>query len=187
MHNLRDGRLQAEIAAGATEADVIGEALGVTAKTERVIRLIKIARAEYEFGLIVAFETGAGHYVEHPVGSISKFGPVAAAIHFHVVDVFGIELWTNIGSDVGVGHGHAIDEPCCLMPSADMKLIVGDVSSRHVICNHRQTVASVSPWRPLNFTLTDERGWSSAVSSHDVRRGGDATLFVCQSELQWKR
>src|ERR1700686_283101 len=186
MHNLRDRRLKAEIATVAVDADVIGEALRMTPKAERVIGLIKIARAEDEFGLIVAFETGAGYHVEHTVGSIAKLGPVAAAIHFHVINIFGIKLRADIGSDVRVGPGHAIDEPCCLMSAADVQLVVRNVSPRHVICNHCQTVAPVSPWRPLNFTLTDERGWSSAVSSDDVRRSRDANLFVCQSQLQLK-
>ena len=61
MYNLGNGRLQAEIAAVAVDAGVVGEAFGVAAKAEGVIGLVEVAGAEDEFGFVVALEAGAGN------------------------------------------------------------------------------------------------------------------------------
>ena len=111
MNNLRNGRLESEITAIAVHAYIVGKALGVAAETKGVIRLIKVSDAQNQFGLIVALEAGARHNVEYAISSIAKFRAVAAAINLHVVDVFGIKLRSNVGGDVGVGNGHAIDQP----------------------------------------------------------------------------
>ena len=46
MHNLRHGGLDAEIAAIAVDAGVVGKALGVAAEAELVVGLVEIAEAE---------------------------------------------------------------------------------------------------------------------------------------------
>src|ERR1700692_3197553 len=186
MHNARDGRLQAEIATAAVDADVIGEALGVTPEAERIVGLIEITSAEHELRLVVAFETGSGHDVEHTVGSISKLGAVTTAIHFQVVDVLGIELRADIGSDVGVGHGQAIDEPGGLMASSDMQLIVRNVCAGNIVSDHCQAVRAVSAGRALNVGPIDKSRRSGTVGGDDVRRGGDVDLLICGSQLQLK-
>ncbi len=92
VHDLGNRRLQAEIAAVAVDAGVVGEAFGVAAEAEGVVGLVEVAGAEDEFGLVVALETGAGHDVEDAVGAVAELGAIAAAIDFHVIHVFGIEL-----------------------------------------------------------------------------------------------
>src|SRR5208337_1022002 len=54
VHHLWNRRLQAEIAAVAGEAGVVGKALSVAAEADRVVGLIEIAGAEDKLGLIVA-------------------------------------------------------------------------------------------------------------------------------------
>ena len=92
VHHLRNGRLQAEIAAIAVDAGVVGEAFGVAAEAERVVGLVEVAGAEHEFGLVVALEAGAGNDVEDAIGAVAELGAIAAAIDFDVIHVFGIEL-----------------------------------------------------------------------------------------------
>src|SRR5579864_922341 len=145
MNNLRNRSLNSQIAAIRIHAGVIGEALGVAAKVEFVVGLIKIAEAGDEFGLIVALEAGTGNNVEDAVRSISKLSAVAAAINLHVVDVLRIELRAEIGSNVGVGNGDAVNEPTGLMSAANVQLVVGDVGAGDVIRDHGEAVAASSP------------------------------------------
>ena len=70
-----------------------------------IVGLVEVSRAHDEFGFIVAFETGAGHDIEDPVGAVAEFGAVAAAIGLHIFQVFGIELRANILCDIGVVTG----------------------------------------------------------------------------------
>src|SRR5579864_2889435 len=86
MHDLRDGRLQAEIGSIAVDRSVIGEPLGVATKIELVVGLMEVAGTEDEFRLVVAFETCSGHNVEDPVGAVAEFGAVAAAIGLQVIN-----------------------------------------------------------------------------------------------------
>src|ERR1035438_844704 len=129
MNNLGDRRLKAEIAAIGIAAGVIGEALGVAAKAERVVGLIKIAGAHNQFGLAIALKTGAGHDVEDAVGAVSKLGAVAAAVDLDVIHILGIELGSEILCDRGVDDGNAIEKPCGLVSAAHVEHVMGDVGS----------------------------------------------------------
>src|SRR5205085_7583652 len=104
VNHLWHRSFNSQIAAVPVHAGVIGETFGVAADIEFVIRLIEVSETSDQFGLIVTLESCAGSDVEHAVGAISKFSAVTAAIYFHVVDVFGIELRTEVGSNIGIGN-----------------------------------------------------------------------------------
>ena len=109
MNYLRNGGLQTEIAAVGVDAGVVGEALGVAAKAEGIVGLVEVSGAEDEFGLAVALEAGAGDDVEDAVGAITEFCAVASAVNLEIVDVLGIKLGAEIGSDVCIRDGYAVD------------------------------------------------------------------------------
>ena len=111
VDDLGNGRLQAEIAAVAVDAGIVGEAFGVAAKAEGVVGLVEIAGAEHEFGLVIAFEAGAGNYVENSIGAVAEFRAVAAAIDFNIFHVFGIELRADVLRDRSVDDGNAVQQP----------------------------------------------------------------------------
>src|ERR1700680_734754 len=163
MHDLRYRRLQSEIAAVPVHTGVIGEAPGVTAEAQLIIGLVEVAGAEDEFGLTVALESGAGHNVEDAIRAVAKFGAVATAADFQIVDVFGIELRAEVGSDVGIGHGDAVEQPAGLMSAANVKLVVCNVGSRHEVRDHSQAVGAGSTWSARDLDAIDERGRGGGV------------------------
>ena len=81
------------------------------AEADLIVGVVEAAVVGNEFGLAVALESRARHDVEDSIGAVAVFGIVAAALNFEVIDVFGIELRADVRSDVGVGHGHAIEQP----------------------------------------------------------------------------
>jgi hypothetical protein len=103
--HLRDGRFDAEIAAVAVDAGVEGEELGVAAQAELVISLVEIPGAQNQFGFPVVLESGARDYVEDAVGAIAEFRAGAAAAHFKITDVFGIELRPRFEAMLVLGTG----------------------------------------------------------------------------------
>ena len=80
VHNLGHRRLQAEVAAVAVDARVVGEAFGVAAEAKCVIGLVEVACAQDELSLVVALEAGARDHIEHAVGAVAELGAIAAAI-----------------------------------------------------------------------------------------------------------
>ena len=173
VNDLRDRRLDAEIAAVAVDAGVVGEALGVAAEAELVVGLIEISGAEHEFGLAVALESGAGHDVEDAVGAVAEFRAVAAAADFEVVDVFGIELRAEVGGDVGVGDGDAVDEPAGLMSAANVELVVGDVGSGDEVGDHGEAVGASGAGSARDVEAADERGGRGGIGGRGFGRAGD--------------
>ncbi len=111
VNHLPDRRLQAVVAAISVQARVIGEALGVPAEIELIVGLIPIAERDDQFRLVVALEAGAGHDIEDPVRAVSVLRIVAAALNFEIIDVLGVNLRAQIGGDIGVGYGHAVNQP----------------------------------------------------------------------------
>src|SRR5262245_25646342 len=85
-----------------------------------------------EFDFAIAFETGARNDVERAVDAVAVFGGVAAAFDFDHVHVLGVELRTDVGGNVGVGHGDAVDHPGDLMTAADVELVVNHVGARGI-------------------------------------------------------
>src|SRR5271165_1792427 len=121
MNDLRNRCLNAEIAAISVHAGVISEALGVTAKVELIVGLIEVARTQDQFGFIISLKARARGDVEDSVGAIPVGRVVASPLDFQVVDILGIKLRSEVGGDVGVGDGNAIDQPTGLMTSADVQ------------------------------------------------------------------
>src|SRR5262249_15828103 len=119
MQNLRAGGLEAEVGAVAGKASVVGEAICVVAKADLVVGVVVAAVAEDDFGLTVSLEAGAGNDVENSVGAVAIFGGVSTALDFEIVDVLGIELRADVGGDVGVWNGNAIEQPGDLVASAN--------------------------------------------------------------------
>ena len=132
-------------------------------KLNCVVGLIEIAGAEDDFGFVVALEAGAGDNVEDAVGAIAELGAVAAAIDFQVVDVFGIELRAEVGSDVGIGHRNAVDEPTGLVAPADVELIVGEVGPGNVVGDHGQAVGAGGAGRVLDVEPADQSGGGGGI------------------------
>ena len=137
------GGFQSEIGAVAGNAAVVGEALGVVAEAELVFGSVEAAVAGDQFGLTIALESGAGDNVEDAVGAVAVFRGVAAALHFEVVDVLGIELRSDVRGNIGVGHGNAVDQPGNLMSAANVELVVDHVRAGNVVGDHRQTVGLI--------------------------------------------
>src|SRR5947209_18597742 len=110
---------QAKVGAVSGKAAVVGEALRVVSKTDLIIGGIKTAVAGDQFGFAVALESRTRNHVKHAVSAVTVFGRVAAALDFDVIDVFRIELRSNVGRDARVWHGNAIEQPRNLMSAAD--------------------------------------------------------------------
>src|SRR5712692_2568807 len=100
--------LQAEIRAVAVETGVVGEAVGVVAETDLVIRFVEAAEAGHNFGLAVALEAGAGDDIEDSESPVAVFGRIAAASDLNGLDVLGIKLRPDIAGDVRVRYGDAV-------------------------------------------------------------------------------
>ena len=95
-----------------------------------------------ELALVVALEAGPRHDIEDSVGAVAISGGIAAALHFEVIDILGIDLWPNVAGDIGIGDRHAIDGPRHLVPAAHVQLIVGDLGAGNVVGDHGQAVAA---------------------------------------------
>src|SRR5579872_324730 len=108
----------------------------MAAEIELVVGLVKIAEAGDQLSFIVALKASAGHDVEDTISAVPELSAVTSPINLHVVDVLGVELRAQIGSDVGVGHGHTVDQPAGLVASANVQLVVGDVSTGDIVRDH---------------------------------------------------
>src|SRR6476661_6526071 len=126
-------RLQPQVRAIAGNAGVVSEAVGVVADAELIFGAIEAAIAGHQLGLAIALETGAGHHVKDAVGAVAVFRGVAATLHFEVVNVLGIELRPDVGSNIRVGHWNAVNQPRHLVSATNVKLVVHHVGAGHVI------------------------------------------------------
>ena len=142
-------------------------------KLNCIVGLVEIAGAEDEFRFAVALESGARHDVEDAVGAVAEFRSVAAAADFEIVDVLGIELRSEVGGDVGVGNGNAVDQPTGLMSSANVELIVGDVGARHEVGDHREAVGAGGAGSAREFLAVNNRGRRSRVGRRSFDRAGN--------------
>src|SRR5215472_325581 len=163
MDDLWNWRLNAKIAAVAVHAGVVCKPFRVATKAKLVVRLMKVSRTQHKLTFVVALESCAGNDVEHSIRPVPELGSVAAAIHFHVVDVFGIELRAEIRSDIRVWNRHTVHKPTRLMPSANMKLVMGHVAPRNIVRNHGEAVGSRSTGCSLNLLSVYESGGSNGV------------------------
>ena len=178
VHHLRHRRLYAEIAAVGVDAGIVSEPFRMAAEVERIVRLIEIACADYQFRLAIALETGTRHNIEYPVGAIAKFRAVASAIDFKIVDIFRIELRPEIRSDIGIRHGNAVNKPTGLVSTPDVQLIVSEISPRNVVRNHRQAVGARGTRSMFDVVPADQRRGSGRVGWNRLRRSGNLDRFL---------
>src|SRR5262249_31771542 len=113
-----------------------------------------------EFRFPIAFETGAGNYVEGSVSAVAVFGRLAAALNFDDVDIFGIELGANVCRDVCVGDGNAVHEPGNLVAAADVKLVVDHVGAGCVAGHEVEAIGASGARELCNFRASDGGGRS---------------------------
>ena len=139
-------REKTKVSAVTVQAGVVGETFGMASEADLVVGLVEAAVAADPLAFVRALEAGARHDIEHAVGAVAVFGRVAAAPDLDVINVFGIELRTDVARNIGVGHRHAVDQPTDLVAPADVKLIVHQGGSRHIVGDHRQAVGAVGPW-----------------------------------------
>src|SRR3954468_23645966 len=102
MDNLRHRRFNSQIAAICVHAGVVGESFGVAADIEFVVSLVEIAEAGDKFCLTVTLESCARNDIEYAVSAVSRFSAVTSAVNLEVVNVFRIQLRTNVRSNVGI-------------------------------------------------------------------------------------
>src|ERR1700722_3691597 len=186
MDYVGNGRLQSQVATITVDAHVIGEALGVAAETECVIRLIEIAGTQNQLGLVVSLETGAGDDVEDTVSAIAELRAITPTIDFQVINVFGIKLGTDIGRDIGIGHRHAVDQPGGLMSPADVQLVMSYVRTGHVVGNHRHAIGAVGARSALDVQATHQGRGCGTVDGDDLGRSRDSDVFIRGCDLQLK-
>src|ERR1700722_1149929 len=186
VNDLRNRGLYTEIAAVGVDAGIVSEAFSVAAETESVVGLVEVSGAEDEFGLAVALEAGARDYVEDTVSAVAELGAVAAAIDFEVVDILGIELGAEVGSDVGVGHGDAVDEPTGLVAAADVELVVSEIGAGNVVGDHGETVGAIRAGSLFDIETADQSGGSSGIGGSGFGRARDVHRFFIRGDAQGK-
>ena len=94
----------------------------MAAEIELIVGLIPIAKARHQLRFVVAFEAGSGNHVENSVGAVAVIRIIAAALHFEIVDVLGIDLRPEIARDIRIRDRHAVDQPTHLMAAANVEL-----------------------------------------------------------------
>ena len=80
-------------------------------EADLVICVVVAAVTGNKFCLAVAFEAGARYDVEHTVSAVAIFRRISAALHFQVVDVFRIELRSDIRRDVRIRNRDPVEKP----------------------------------------------------------------------------
>src|SRR5882724_6725628 len=163
---LRFRRHQAHIRAIHAKAPVIRETIRVIADADLAVGGMETAVGGSEFDFTAAFESGARNDIEDTVSPVTVLRGVTAALNLHDIDVLGVELRADVGSNVCVRNGHAVDQPGNLVAAANVQLVVNHVGPGCVGCNEFEAVRSGSAWGGLNV-LTREccrRGGESCVN-----------------------
>lgn len=132
-------------------------------EADLIVRLEEAASGEDELALTVALEAGARDDVEHPVGAVAQGGVVGAAIDFKGVDVFGVDLWGDVGGDVGVGQGDAGDQPVELVAAADVEHVVSHVGTRDEVGDHGHGIGAVRAGGLRDVDTVDEGGGGDGI------------------------
>ncbi len=187
MNDFGNRGFQAEIGAIGVDAGIVRKTLRMAAEADLIVRLIEIPGADDEFGLIIALESGSRRDIKNAVGAITIIGGVTAALGFDVIDVLGIDLRTDIASDVRVGDGNAVDEPAHLMAAANVELIVRHVRAGNEIGDHRQAVGAIGAGSRGDLRAIDDAcgcgGFGDDLvfffrNFYGLRDGGDVQLEV---------
>src|SRR5712672_1565633 len=145
----------------------------MAAKAERVVGLVEISGAEHEFCLTVALEAGAMSDVKNTIGAVAELRAVASAIDVEIINVLGIELRADVGGDVGVGDGHAIEEPTGLVAAADVELVVREISAGNVVGDHGQAVGARGSGSVFDVETADQGDRSGGVGGSGFGGSGD--------------
>ena len=186
IQDLGAGSFQSKIGAVTGEASVVGEAFAMVSEAELVVGAVKTSVAGDQFGLTVAFEAGTSNHVEDPEGAVAIFGGVASALDFEVIDVLGIELRADIGSDIGVRNGDAVEQPCDLVSTTDVKLVVYHIRAGNVIGDHGQTVGLVRTGSLGNLLTADYAGSSGRFGIDSGRSVDDLDGFLAFGDSERK-
>ena len=128
----------------------------MAAAADLIVGLIEISEAGDEVALFIALESGTRNDVEDAVRAVSVVGVITSTLHFHVIDVFGIELRPDIAGDICVGDWHSIDQPAHLMAAANMKLIVSNIRAGNIFRNDCQAIGTVGARSILNLLAAQE-------------------------------
>ena len=115
----------------------------MAAEVDLIVRLIPVSETGDKLRLIISLETASRHDVEDSVRAVSIVGVVAAALNLKIINVLGVNHGAQIGGDIRVGHGYAVNEPVNLVATAHMQHVVGYVGSGHVVGDHCETVGAV--------------------------------------------
>src|SRR5215468_946560 len=106
------------------QTDVISRMVVVVAEAKLVVSEVVVAVACQQLSPAVALESRARDHIEDAVSPVAGLSRKAAALHFDIIDVLGIELRAHVAGDIGIRHRDSIDGPSYLVSSADVKLIV---------------------------------------------------------------
>src|SRR5690242_6342751 len=80
VQDLSNRSLQTVIAAIASDACVIGKALGVIAETQLIIRLVEVSVRNKQLSLAVAFKPTTRNGIKHSIGPVTIFGRVTSTL-----------------------------------------------------------------------------------------------------------
>ena len=119
----------------------------MTPEANLIVRRVEAAVAGHQLGFVTALEPAASDHVENAVSAVAVLRRIAAALGFEVIDVFRIELRSDVARNVGIGHWNAIDEPTHLVAAAKVELVVNHDGAGHIIGDHGQTVGAVGARR----------------------------------------
>src|ERR1035441_891534 len=159
-------RLKSPIGVVAAEAEVVRELRGVVAKTQQVVRLVIVSVAGDEFCLTVAFKSGVWSDVKDAVHAITVLGSIAARLGLQIGNVLGIELRSDVGSDVGVGDRNAVNCPSHLMAAANMQLVVHHVRAGNKLRDDLEAIAGIHPGIAGYLFLGDENVSANVIGGH---------------------
>src|SRR5262249_27606925 len=140
MDDLWDWGLEAQVRAISGEAAVICKPLAVISEADLVICVVVASVTGDELALAVALKSRTGNYVENAVCTVSVLGGISAALNFEIIDVLGIELWTHVRGNAGIGDGNAIEQPGDLVASSDVQLVVNHIGAGYEVGNHGHAV-----------------------------------------------
>jgi len=157
----------------------------VAADIDLIVGGIEIPGGRDYFDLIVPFETRWRDHVEESVGPVAVLTRKTAALDLEFFHVFGINQRRDVGRDIRVDHGYAVEKPVHLMAAAHVQHVVNHVSSRREIGNHRQAVGLIRSGRLRNFLRRDHglNGRHLRVQLTACARNFDARVHCAKFKL----
>src|ERR1700752_967299 len=156
------------------------------AKIELIVGLVKVAGGHDKFRLVVALKAGARGNVENSVSAVAVIRRVAAPLRLQRIDFPRIDLRAKIAGDIRVRYRDAVNEPAHLMAATNMKLIMREVSTRHVVGDHRQAVSSRRTRSSCNLRAIDHAGWRDGFRLSRSGFGGHNDRLHLRGQLQLK-